>query len=54
VSPSDLRGLQALAEEKIVKRLFLVSEDPIETKRGAIRCVPWRTFVDELWSDVLL
>ena len=54
VGNSDLRGLTALAEEKIVKRLFLVSEDPIETRRGSIRCLPWRAFLDELWSDKLL
>jgi predicted AAA+ superfamily ATPase len=54
VGASDLRGLGALAEEKIVRQLFLVSEDPIETKRGAIRCLPWQTFLDELWGDKLL
>jgi predicted AAA+ superfamily ATPase len=54
VTRSDLRGLQALAEEKIVRRLFLVSEDPIEAKHGPIRCLPWRRFLDELWSDTLL
>jgi predicted AAA+ superfamily ATPase len=54
VGASDLRGLGALAEEKIVQQLFLVSEDSIETKRGSIRCLPWRTFLDELWGDRLL
>jgi len=54
VGASDLRGLGALAEEKIVRQLFLVSEDPIETKRGSIRCLPWRTFLEELWGDKLL
>ena len=54
VGASDLRGLAALAEEKIVRQLYLVSEDPVETKRGAIRCLPWRTFLDELWGDKLL
>jgi hypothetical protein len=42
------------SNEKIVRQLFLVSEDPIETKRGPIRCLPWRTFLDELWGDKLL
>ncbi len=51
VTGSDLRGLEALAEEKIVRRLFLVSEDPVETKRGSIRCLPWKRFLDELWGD---
>ena len=54
VSVSDLRGLQALAEEKIVGRLFLVSEDPVEAKHGPIRCMPWQRFLDELWADRLL
>jgi len=54
VGASDLRGLNALAEEKMVRQLFLVSEDPIETKRGSIRCLPWRVFLDELWGDRLL
>ena len=54
VGASDLRGLAALAEEKIVRQLYLVSEDPVETKRDAIRCLPWRTFLDELWGDKLL
>jgi predicted AAA+ superfamily ATPase len=53
VGASDLRGIIALAEEKIVRQLFLVSEDPIETKRGPIRCLSWRTFLDELWGDKL-
>jgi uncharacterized protein len=53
VGASDVRGLAAIAEEKIVRQLFLVSEDPVETQRGAIRCLPWRTFLDELWSDEL-
>jgi predicted AAA+ superfamily ATPase len=53
VSQSDLHGLRALAEEQIVKRLLLVSEDPVETRQGLIRCVGWQTFVDQLWSDRL-
>jgi hypothetical protein len=28
------------------------SEDPIETRRGPIRCLPWRGFLDELWGDI--
>ena len=54
VGPSDLRGLEALAEEKIVRRLILVSEDPVEMKRGPIRCLPWQRFLDELWADEIL
>jgi len=54
VSESDFKGLNALGEEQILKNLFLVSEDPIESKRGTIRCLPWRKFLDDLWSDKLI
>ena len=47
VGVSDPRGLQALAEEKIVRRLFVVSEDPVETKHGTVHCMPWQRFLDE-------
>jgi hypothetical protein len=35
-------------------RLLLVSEDRLETTHGAIRCVPWSRFAEELWADKLL
>jgi predicted AAA+ superfamily ATPase len=54
VGQADLRGLIALGEEKIVRHLFLVSEDPLETRHGPIRCLPWRRFLDELWGDKLM
>jgi uncharacterized protein len=54
VGTRDLRGLSALAEERRFKTLLLVSEDPVEATHGGNRCVPWRTFVEELWSDRLL
>jgi uncharacterized protein len=54
ISRSDLRGLSALAEEGLLSRLLLVSEDPIPAQHGPIRCMPWRTFMDELWGDRLL
>jgi uncharacterized protein len=54
VTPRDLRGLAALAEERRFRTLLLVSEDRVEATRNGIRCVPWRTFVEELWSDRLL
>jgi hypothetical protein len=38
----------------MLRRLLLVSEDRVEVRRGAIRCVHWTTFVEELWSDRLL
>ena len=54
VGARDLRGLAALAEEGVFGRLLLVSEDRVEATHGRIRCLPWRTFVEELWADRLL
>lgn len=53
VTPRDLRGLEALADEGVFRHLLLISEDPLEATRGHVRCVPWRIFLDELWSDRL-
>lgn len=54
VTPRDLRGLRAIGAEGRLRRLLLVSEDRVEARHGAIRCIPWQTFVAELWEDTLL
>ncbi len=54
VTGRDLRGLQAIAEEKRFQRLLLVSEDRLPATHGAIRCLPWSHFAEELWADKLL
>ena len=46
----DLRGVKALKEERLVKRVFGVSQDDIETTRDGIACVNWRTFLERLWA----
>jgi predicted AAA+ superfamily ATPase len=53
VSPRDLRGLAALGEEPRFRKRLLVSEDQAEAVRDGVRCLPWRTFVEELWGDGL-
>lgn len=50
VTGKDLRGLSALAEEKVMKKLFLVSHDPLETREGNLHCLPWDVFLKKLWS----
>ena len=50
----DLKGLRALAEEGVFKQLYLVSHDPLPAKRDGIHCLPWPTFLDQLWADKLL
>lgn len=48
------RGLQALREEKLVRRYMVVSRDPVARTFDGIRAVPWQEFLHELWSDALL
>ena len=46
-----LKGLRALAEERIFKRFLLVCD--VETERrteDGIEIVPWATFLNRLWA----
>jgi predicted AAA+ superfamily ATPase len=54
VSDRDLRGLLAIQEENVFKKLILVSQDRTETHREGVRCLHWSTFLAELWGDELL
>ena len=53
ITPHDIKGLITLQEENIFKRFFLVSQDTIETKQGAIHCLHWKTFLTRLWANEL-
>lgn len=46
-----LQGLRALMEEKICKRYFLVSQDPLSRRVDNIDILHWETFLKMLWSD---
>jgi predicted AAA+ superfamily ATPase len=51
VSPRDLKGLQAITEEKMMKHLVLVCQEATPRKIGAILILPWQEFLERLWSD---
>jgi len=51
IAAKHLKGLRALAEEKIFKNFFLVSQDPIAFKKEGISVIPWQTFLKKLWDD---
>jgi hypothetical protein len=51
VSSRDLRGLTALAEEGMMKHLVLVCQEPTPRKIGKILVLPWKEFLERLWSD---
>ncbi len=50
VAPWELRSLQALAEERKVKRALCVSLEPRPRRVGAITILPYLEFLDALWA----
>ena len=50
VSVRDLRSLQALGEEYLLKRYVCVTLEPRIRRVGEITLFPWRDFLDALWS----
>jgi predicted AAA+ superfamily ATPase len=49
VTSTDYKGLKALAEEDIFSDLFLVSQDPVTTKKKNLHTVYWEDFLENLW-----
>ena len=54
IDAKDLRGLQALAEEKSHTHYICVSQDSIERKEGPVWCMPWQNFMKRLWNDEIV
>jgi predicted AAA+ superfamily ATPase len=50
VSPNDLKGLQALAEERTMKRYLCVSLERRRRTVGKVVVLPWREFLEGLWD----
>jgi len=50
VSPRDLKGLKALGEEGLLKRLLLVCQEPTPRRIGEILVLPWHVFLERLWG----
>ncbi len=49
-----LKGLKSFAEEYPVKKLILISNDPQPRKVGNIMVMPWKAFLEELWSGDII
>jgi len=47
-------GLLALKDEKIFKKYFLVTFDPLEATHNGITCLYWKDFIEKLWSDQII
>jgi predicted AAA+ superfamily ATPase len=54
IQPRHLKGLKAFAEEYTVKRLIVVSTDPVERLIGGISVLPWQVFLERLWRGEIL
>lgn len=50
LSPADLKSLQALSEEKKLKRYVCVSLEPRRRRIGDVMAIPRREFLEELWG----
>ncbi len=50
VSRSDIESLHAIAEEKKLNRYLCVSLEPRARKFEGITVMPFREFLDSLWS----
>jgi len=53
LSPRDIKTLQALAEEKILKRFLCASLEQRMRKIGAVTILPYKEFLDKLWNGDL-
>lgn len=49
----DLKGLRAIADEGSFRHRILVCDEPLRRVSDGIEILPWRVFVDELWSGNL-
>ena len=49
-----LSGLEALSEEKKIKKLICVTRDPIERTVGKISVLPYSKFLDKLWNGEIV
>ena len=49
-----LRGLKHFSEEYQVKKLILISNDPLPRKVGNIFIMPWKVFLEKLWSGEII
>jgi uncharacterized protein len=54
VNPRHLKGLKSFAEEYRVKKLIVVSTDPLTRKAGDIIILPWKVFLTKLWEGEII
>jgi predicted AAA+ superfamily ATPase len=54
ITDSDVSGLKLLQSEHPIKKLFLVCLEKEPRKVDGIKIIPWRNFIEELWSGNII
>ena len=54
VNPRHLKGVKSFSEEYKVKRSIVVSTDPYARQIGDVMILPWKIFLQQLWSGELI
>ena len=54
VQSRHLKGLKSFSEEYKVKKLIVVSNDPMERSIGDIAVLPWNQFLKKLWAGEII
>ncbi|MFW5871962.1 MAG: ATP-binding protein [bacterium] len=49
-----LKGLKKFAEEYNIKKLILISNDPLPRKTGECSILPWKVFLEMLWNGEIV
>ncbi len=53
-NPRHLKGLRSFAEEYKVKKLILISNDPLPRQIGDVLVLPWKVFLEKLWDGEII
>jgi predicted AAA+ superfamily ATPase len=51
VTSYDFKGLKFLEQEGVFREFIVVSQDPVNTRKGDYQALYWERFLDALWSD---
>ncbi len=54
VQSRHLKGLKSFSEEYSVNQLVLVCNEPLARISEGVRILPWKVFLEELWSDKII
>ncbi len=54
VQTRHIKGLKQFSEEYTVKKLIIVSNDPLERLIGNVSVLPWKRFLEKLWAGEII